>query len=119
MAAYTIKHIDEMEHPWPNWILARKALGVESFGLNVAELQPGEQITEHDEIDRDQEEVFVTLGGSPTMIVEGTEHPMPEGTCVRLDPQPKRYIVNNGATTARVLIISAPRTSGYQAMEWA
>ena len=119
MADYTIMQVDELEHPWPKWILARKSLGVRSFGMNITELQPGEQIPEHDETDRDQEEVFVTLSGSPTIVIDGQEHPAPEGTYARLDPAPKRHIVNNGDTTARVLIISAPTTSGYVPMDWA
>jgi hypothetical protein len=28
----TIRHADEFEHPWPNWILVRKGLGLQSFG---------------------------------------------------------------------------------------
>jgi hypothetical protein len=30
-----------------------------------------------------------------------------------------RSVVNDGPDVARVLIISAPRTSGYEPMEWA
>src|SRR3990172_2293904 len=116
---FMVLHVDELEHPWPKWILVRKSLGVTSFGMNITELQPGEQIPEHDETDRDHEEVFVTLSGSPTIVIDGAEHPAPEGTYARLDPAPKRYIVNNGDTTARVLIISAPATSGYVPMDWA
>ncbi len=119
MARYTIRHVDEMEHPWPKWILARRSLELASFGMNVAELQPGEQIPEHQETDRDQEEVFVTLAGEPAIVIDGSEHPAPEGTFVRLDPEPRRYVVNRGDTVARVLIVSAPRTSGYEPMDWA
>ena len=114
-----IKHIDEIEHPWPQWLLVRKGLGVSSFGINVTELQPGEQITEHDETGRDQEEVFLTLSGRPTLVVDGAEHPLPEGTFARVDPAPSRYVVNRGETVARVLIVSAPLTSGYEPMDWA
>jgi len=46
----------------------------------------GERIPEHDETERDQEEVFVTLSGSPTIVIDGEEHPAPEGTFARLDP---------------------------------
>jgi uncharacterized cupin superfamily protein len=116
---YTVKHFDELEHPWPKWILCRKSLGLEAFGMNVAELQPGEQIPEHDELERDQEEVFLTLSGSPTIVIDGTEHPAPEGTFARLSPQPRRYVVNTGDEVARVLIVSAPVTSGYRPMDWA
>jgi uncharacterized cupin superfamily protein len=116
--SYTIQHIDELEHPWPKWILVRKSLGVTSFGLNVCELQPGESIPEHDETDRDQEEVFLTLAGTPTLVIDGARHPAPVGTFARLDPAPQRTVVNDGPDVARVLIVSAPRTSGYEPMEW-
>jgi glyoxylate utilization-related uncharacterized protein len=116
---FTVKHIDDFEHPFPKWLLARKSLGVSAFGLNVCELQSGEQIPEHDETGRGQEEVFVTLSGSPTMVIDGAEHPAPAGTYVRLDPEPMRYVVNTGSEPARVLIISAPTTSGYEPMDWA
>jgi uncharacterized cupin superfamily protein len=119
LADVVVKHIDELEHPWPKWILVRKSLGVQSFGMNVCELQPGEQIPEHDETDRLQEEVFVTLSGSPTIVVDGMEHQAPEGTFARVAPTPMRYVVNNGPAQARVLIISAPTTSGYEPMDWA
>jgi uncharacterized cupin superfamily protein len=63
-SGFTIKRLDEMERPWPKWSLARKSLGLKSFGMNVCHLEPGEQIPEHDEMGRDQEEVFVTLEGT-------------------------------------------------------
>lgn len=117
--SYTIQHIDELEHPWPKWILARKSLGITSFGMNVCELRPGESIPEHDETDRDQEEVFLTLAGTPTLVIDGAGHPAPAGTFARLDPGPRRTVVNEGPDVARVLIVSAPRTSGYEPMDWA
>ena len=117
--AFAVMHIDECELPWPQWYLARKSLGVQSFGLNVAEIEPGASITEHDELARDQEEVFVTLAGSPTFVIDGQEFPAPAGTLARVAPAPIRTVVNNGDDIARVLIISAPTTSGYKPMDWA
>ncbi len=87
--------------------------------MNVVEIPPGETIPEHDETDRDQEEVFIVLDGSPTMVIEGEDHPAPQGTYVRLDPEPTRTVRNDGDDPATVLIVSAPRSSGYEAMEWA
>ena len=66
--AFTIAHKDDFEKAGPKWCLARKSLGVASFGLNVVDIPPGEGIPEHHELDRDQEEVFVVLSGSPTMV---------------------------------------------------
>ncbi len=112
-------HLDEFERPFAKWALARKSLGVTSFGMNVVELPPGETIPEHDETDREQEEVFITLTGEPTVVIDGSEYPAPAGTFVRIDPEPRRTVVNRGSTQARVLIVSAPTSSGYEPMEWA
>ena len=119
MAGFTIAHLDELERPFPKWALARKSLGLRAFGMNVVELSPGESIPEHDETGRDQEEVFLTLAGAPTVVIDGAEHPAPAGTFVRLDPEPRRTVVNRTDEPATVLILSAPRTSGYEPMEWA
>jgi uncharacterized cupin superfamily protein len=116
-SGFTIMHRDDCERSG-NWLLARRSLGVSSFGLNVVDIPPGEQIPEHDEIDRDQEEVFVVLHGSPTMLIDGKEHPAPAGTFVRLDPYLRRTVINNGDSAASVLIVSAPRSSGYEPMGW-
>ena len=66
MAGYTIVHMDDFERPFPKWALARKSLGLGSFGMNVVELPPGESIPEHTEVESDQEEVFIVLEGNPT-----------------------------------------------------
>ncbi len=119
MAGFTILHLDEFERPFPKWALARKSLGLHSFGMNVVELPPGETIPEHNEVESDQEEVFIVLNGEPTMVIDGEEHPAPAGTFCRLDPQPRRTVVNRSDADATVLIVSAPRTSGHKPPEWA
>lgn len=102
-----------------NWQLVRRTLELESFGINVVEIAPGEQIPEHDEIDRDQEELFLVLGGELTLVIDGEGHAAPTGTFARLDPEHKRTMRNDGERAAEVLIVSAPRTSGYEPMSWA
>jgi uncharacterized cupin superfamily protein len=118
-SAFTIKRLDELEHPYPKWWLVRRSLGISSFGVNVVELQPGERIPEHHELERDQEELFLTLSGSPTLVVADEPHPLPEGAFARLDPPPRRCVRNDGEQVARVLIVSAPTTSGYEPLDWA
>ena len=54
-----------------SWRLVRRSLGLGAFGINLVEIPAGEQIPEHDEIDRDHEEVFYVLSGTPTLIVDG------------------------------------------------
>jgi quercetin dioxygenase-like cupin family protein len=118
MEGLTIRRREDLERTG-NWLLARRSLGLASFGMNLVEIPPGERIPEHDEADRDQEEVFVVLSGSPTLVVDGREFPAPAGTFARLDPPLRRTVVNGGDDTAAVLIVSAPRSSGYEPMSWA
>ena len=119
MTGFTIVHMDDFERPFPKWALARKSLGLNSFGMNVVELPPGETIPEHNEVESDQEEVFIVLSGDATMVIDGVDHPAPAGTFARLDPEPTRTVANRSETEATVLIVSAPRTSGYTPLEWA
>jgi uncharacterized cupin superfamily protein len=117
MAGFTILHRDELERDG-GWALCRRSLGLSSFGMGLVEIPAGSSIPEHDETRRDQEEVFLVLSGSPTVVIDGHEHPAPAGTFVRLDPPLRRTIVNRGEETANVLIVSAPTTSGYEPMDW-
>jgi len=119
VSGVTIKHDEELEREYGKWVLVRRSLGVGSFGLNIVELPQGEEIPEHDETGRDQEEVFLVLEGSPTLVVDGSEHSLRPGSFARLDPEPVRTVRNDGKTVARVLILSAPVTSGYEPMGWA
>jgi quercetin dioxygenase-like cupin family protein len=115
---FTIRRRDELERTG-KWLLARRSLGLASFGMNLVELAPGESIPEHDETGRDHEEVFVVLEGTVTMVIDGKDHEAPVGTLVRLDPEPRRTAVNRGTERGTLLIVSAPRSSGYEPMEWA
>jgi uncharacterized cupin superfamily protein len=114
----TIRRRDDLERTG-NWLLARRSLGLRAFGMNLVEIPPGERIPEHDETERDQEEVFLVLSGSPSLVVDGREIETPAGTFARLDPHLSRTVVNRGDGPAAVLIISAPRTSGFEPLDWA
>jgi len=116
---YTIRHDEELERAWDVWVLARKSLGVSSFGINMVELPAGGSITEHDETERDQEEVFYVAAGEPVITIDGVDHALRPGSFARLDPAPRRTVRNDGPDLARVLIVSAPTGSGYEPMGWA
>ena len=119
MDGFTIKHDEDLERAYGKWVLVRRSLGVTSFGMNTVELPPGESIPEHDETGREHEELFLVLEGAPTLVVDGADHPLREGSFARLDPTPKRTVRNDGDAVAHVLIVSAPVTSGYVPLEWA
>jgi len=115
----TIRHDEELERAYGKWVLVRRSLGIDSFGINAVELPPGDSIPEHDETGRAHEEVFLVLDGYATLVVEGVDHPLRRGSFARLAPERKRTVRNDSDAVARVLIISAPVSSGYEPMEWA
>jgi mannose-6-phosphate isomerase-like protein (cupin superfamily) len=115
---FTIATEDELERTG-KWLLVRRTLECGALGINLVEIPPGEDIPEHDETDRDQEEVFYVVSGEPSLVIEDEQHPAPAGTFARLDPHLRRTVRNTGREPARVLIVSAPRTSGFEPLEWA
>jgi uncharacterized cupin superfamily protein len=115
---YTIAHRDELDQSG-NWTLVRRSLCCQAFGVNIVDIPPGESIPEHDETERDQEELFFVISGSPTLVIDGNRHPAPTGTFARLDPPHRRTVRNDSAEPCSVLIVSAPTTSGYEPMGWA
>jgi uncharacterized cupin superfamily protein len=116
--AFEVLHADDFEKAG-DWLLARRSLGLSAFGMNLVDIQPGGQIPEHDETARDQEEVFGVLSGEATIVIDGDEHDLREGAFARLDPDLTRTVLNRGLRSVRLLIVSAPRTSGYEPMDWA
>jgi quercetin dioxygenase-like cupin family protein len=115
---FTIKHLDDFEKNG-RWSLVRRGLDVGSFGLNVVEIERGYSIPEHNELERDQEEVFIVLEGDAVVVVEGEDHPAPAGTFARIAPPLMRTVRNDNEQPVRLLIVSAPTTSGYTDMGWA
>jgi uncharacterized cupin superfamily protein len=83
----------------------RRQLGVSSFGLNQIVLQPGQRgrIHRHGR----QEEVYLVLDGTLTLLVEGEESVLERGELVRVAPALRRQLVNRGPGVLLVLAIGA------------
>jgi uncharacterized cupin superfamily protein len=118
IAAFTITTEDELERSG-RWSLVRKSLGVESFGVNLVEIGPGQGIPEHNEAERDHEELFIVLEGDLVAVIDGERHPVSARSYVRVDPEPSRTFLNETDSVAQLLIVSAPRTSGFEPLAWA
>jgi uncharacterized cupin superfamily protein len=115
---FTIGQLGEFERNG-RWQLVRRGLGVASFGLNVVEIEQGYSIPEHNELERDQEEVFIVLEGDAVIVLDGEDHPAPAGTFVRVATPLMRTVRNDNEAPVTLLIVSAPTTSGYTDMGWA
>jgi quercetin dioxygenase-like cupin family protein len=81
----------------------RAPLGVHSFGINVLTFQPGQRNRIHRH--KRQEEVYVVLDGSLTLMVEGQPHEYVVGDVVRVAPDVRRQLVNRGPAVLRVLAL--------------
>lgn len=101
------------------WMLARRGLGLEAFGINLVEIAAGGSIPEHDESASGQVEVYAILDGDGVMQIDGEEHPAPAGTWARFDPPVTRAIVNRSDGPLTALLIGCPAETGYEPMEWA
>jgi mannose-6-phosphate isomerase-like protein (cupin superfamily) len=76
----------------------RAELGASAFGLNLIRLDPGQRgrIHAHER----QEEVYVVLRGTLTLLVEGEAHELGPDEAVRVAPALKRQLVNLGEERA-------------------
>ena len=81
----------------------RAPLGVSSFGINVLSLEPGQRNRIHRH--RHQEEVYVVLEGTLTLMVEGEPYEYMEGDVIRIAPDVRRQLVNRGPGALRLLAL--------------
>ena len=70
----------------------RRELGVESFGLNVLSLRPGQRNRIHRHLR--QEEVYIVLEGELTLLVEGEPVVLGKYEAVRVEPAVRRQLTN-------------------------
>ena len=72
----------------------RRELGVSTFGLNLIRMQPGNRgrIHTHER----QEEVYVVLEGTLSLVVDGQEHDVGALHAARVAPAVRRQLVNRG-----------------------
>jgi mannose-6-phosphate isomerase-like protein (cupin superfamily) len=99
MADVTVRAIDEMEAIHGGLVRrARAELGAVSFGLQVLTLPPewdGYPDHNHgaDAFDPDQEEVYIPIEGSATLVADGQAFELRPGMMARVGPDQMRKIV--------------------------
>jgi uncharacterized cupin superfamily protein len=86
------------------FVRLRQQLGVESFGLNLMLLEPGQRGRVHRH--KHQEEVYVVLEGTLTLELEdGDTHTLNPRDAARVAPQTRRRLGNRGDTRLALLAI--------------
>jgi mannose-6-phosphate isomerase-like protein (cupin superfamily) len=91
------------DEPEDRFVRLRAELGVSSFGLNQITLRAGQRgrIHRHER----QEEVYLVLDGSLSLVIEGEETTVGRGELIRVAPDVRRQLVNRGPETVRLLAI--------------
>jgi hypothetical protein len=115
MADYTAKRIEEMETGFGGgFVKARAELGVRAFGMQVIQLPPGYgDYPEHDHAESGQEEVFLAIGGSGWIDIEGERVELDGKTFVRVGPEAKRKVYA-GPDGLRMLAIGGAPGEPYK-----
>lgn len=83
-----------------------RPMGCKGVGFSFVRYKAGEgaaYVHRH----RVQEEVFITLKGTGSIILDGRRHSMPEGTVMRVSPQVYRAIGNDSKRDVIFLIMGA------------
>jgi quercetin dioxygenase-like cupin family protein len=115
--AYTVFRRDELEFDAPSGGDSRRGIVRLSDALtraraNIWRYPPGTRGRRHSE--RVQEEVFVALEGSPTLLLgEPPERvELPRGSVAVVEPGTPIQVRNDGNEDALVLIVGAPPETG-------
>jgi uncharacterized cupin superfamily protein len=84
------------------FVSLRRALGVTAFGINQLVLGPGQRTRIHRH--QRQEEVYLVLEGTLTILIEAQETDLQPGELMRVGPDVRRQLVNRGP--GRVVLIA-------------
>ncbi len=111
MAAYTRAHYDFEQLPMLQFLAAD--LQLQSLGLGLGRIEPGKGWKfwhRH----KQQEEVYLCLSGSLTLLVDDETLQLEAGDCVRVPPEALRAVGNRSASAGVVLIAGAMPFEGHR-----
>jgi hypothetical protein len=123
MADATIKRIDRMESFYDGLVTrARAELGVTSWGMQVFDLPPNfDQYPNHHHGegggDPGQEEVYIPLAGSATLVLNGERHELEPGVWARVGIEQLRQLVP-GPNGFRYLAIGGTPGKAFEPPAW-
>lgn len=110
--------IDQIPGLWDGLMkLARSALGISAFGVQVLELPPSYTTSSHDETASGQEELYVPLRGSGGLVAGETATPLHEGRLVVVPPACSRALTS-GPEGLRVLVVGGTPGKPYAIQPW-
>jgi uncharacterized cupin superfamily protein len=96
----TLAHFDNASAD--RLVPVRRELGITTFGVNLLALTPGQRARVHRHAV--QEEAYLVLEGTLTVIVEREEYDLGPFDAIRVAPALRRQLVNRGSE--RVLLLA-------------
>ena len=117
----TLRRVEDLEYyagpkaiPGIRFRPAAKALGVTAWGMNVLDLDAGcTGYPEHDHARDGQEEVYVLLRGTATLVCGEDRFALEPGVLVRVPPERRRKILP-GPQGATVLALGGTPGKAYE-----
>jgi mannose-6-phosphate isomerase-like protein (cupin superfamily) len=95
----------------------RRALDLETFGINLMVLQPGKRLRVHTH--ERQDEVYLVLEGTLTLLVEGEPHELGVDQLARVGPGTRRQLTNPHPEKVVILALGAAgKHEGRDAVAW-
>ena len=85
----------------------REALGCESLGISLIELEPGGKGKPHDHEGDGQEEVYLVVDGELDVDLDEETVTLGPGEAVRVVPDQHRQLVNRGDERVRLVAAGA------------
>jgi uncharacterized cupin superfamily protein len=97
--------------------LVRDGLDITAFGVQIMDLPPGHGTKSHDESESGQQELYVALRGSGTVVAGEDRFPLDPEHLVRVDAGVGR-VLEGGPDGLRVLCVGGVPGAPYSAPEW-
>ncbi len=95
----------------------RRALDLETFGINLTVLQPGKRLRVHTH--EHQDEVYLVLEGTLTLLIEGEPHELGVDQLARVGPGTRRQLTNPSQEKVVILALGAAgQHEGRDALAW-
>jgi uncharacterized cupin superfamily protein len=115
---YAGRAIDELPQLWDGAVkLVRPGVGISAFGVNIMDLPPDYTTESHDEADSGQQELYVALRGSGSVLIGDQALTLDENHVVRVDAGVERVLSTDGAGL-RVLCVGATPGAAYEPPAW-
>jgi uncharacterized cupin superfamily protein len=120
---HSSSRIDDLPSLWDGMCkLVRAGLGISAFGVNVLDIGPDYTTTDHTESESGQEELYLVLRGSATMLVgspgeEERVELVPGEVVARVAPEARR-LFQTGSEGARLLIVGGTPGAAYEPQDW-